>query len=130
MNITEYIEEFAFFTPLANMNWPAGYQAIYEENTKDGKSREGAYYIGAYNIFPVVNILAFTEDLIDCAGAEDMSLFIAGVTSEGAQPKYQWFKDGDPIPGETAYILHFNNFDYIKNYFVVLTKNLYKNEYI
>ncbi|MEI6089818.1 MAG: GEVED domain-containing protein [bacterium] len=110
--IVEYIEDLAFFTPLKNVNWPAGYQAIYEENTKDGKFRDGAYYVGAFNIFPVVTIFAFTEELIDCEGAPEASLFIAGLTSEGASPKYQWFKDGDPLPGENSYMLNFDNFDY------------------
>jgi hypothetical protein len=112
LKITEYLEDLSFYKPLANINWPEGYQALYEENTFDGKFREGVYYIGAYNIFPVVTILAYTEELIECAGSEGQSLYIAGVTSEGAQPQYQWFKDGDPIVGETAYILHLDNFDY------------------
>ncbi len=112
LTIVEYIDALAFFTPLKNVNWPAGYQAIYEENTKDGKFRDGAYYVGAFNIFPVVTIFAFTEELIDCEGAPEASLFIAGLTSEGAQPKYQWFKDGDPLPGENSYVLNFDNFDF------------------
>ncbi len=110
--ISEFFEDLAFYTPLTNVTWPQGYQAVYEENTKDGKFRDGTYYVGAFNIFQVVDILAYTPELIECAGSEDMSLYIAGTTTCGSQPNYQWFKDGTPIPGATAYILKLPIFDY------------------
>ncbi len=112
LKIVELKEELIFNAPLANVTWPAGYQGTYEETTIDGKYRNNVYYVGAYTIVPVVDIYKYTKDLIDCAGAKDMSIICSGKANLGSQPRYQWYKDGAELPGENSHKLSFPNFDY------------------
>ncbi|MEI6090692.1 MAG: GEVED domain-containing protein [bacterium] len=112
LKIVELKPELIFYTPLANINWPEGYQGAYEETTLDGKYRNGVYYIGTYNIYPVVDIYKYTKELIECAGSKDMAIICSGKANLGSQPRYQWYKDGAELPGEVSHKLSFPNFDY------------------
>jgi hypothetical protein len=112
LKIVELNENLVFNAPLANVNWPEGFQGAYEETTIDGRYRNGVYYVGAYTIVPVVDIYKHTKELIDCAGAKDMAIICSGKANLGSQPKYQWYKDGAELPGEVSHKLSFPNFDY------------------
>ncbi|MEI6091750.1 MAG: GEVED domain-containing protein [bacterium] len=112
LKITTFQDELVFKTPIENVNWPEGYQANYEERTLDNVSKNGFYYVGAYIVFPNLEIIGFTDELIDCAGTPDRSISVSAATSNGQEPTYQWYKDGLPLPGETTHILSFEPFDY------------------
>ncbi len=112
LKVTEFHDELTFNYPLKNITWPAGYQALYEEMTMDGISKKGYYYIGAYIILPTLELIGFSDDLIDCSGAPDRSISVSAATSTDQTPKYQWYKDGLLLQGETEHILKFEPFDY------------------
>ncbi|MEI7597648.1 MAG: GEVED domain-containing protein, partial [Bacteroidota bacterium] len=112
LKIIEFKDELNFTQPLANIIWPAGYQALYEEVDMAGVNREGKYYIGAYIVLPNLEIIGFSDELVDCSGTPDRSISVSAATSNGQEPTYQWFKDGLAIQDENRHILSFEPFDY------------------
>jgi hypothetical protein len=48
LKIIEFKDDLTFSYPLPNMNWPAGYQAQYEELDMANINKKGYYYIGSY----------------------------------------------------------------------------------
>ncbi len=112
LKVTEFHDELVFNYPLQNINWPEGYQALYEEKTFDGIAKNGSYYMGAYIIFPTLELIGFSDELIDCSGAPDRGISVSAATSTDQTPKYQWYKDGLLLQGETEHILKFEPFDY------------------
>jgi len=112
LKVTEYHDELVFKTPLTGIVWPVGYQALYEEKTFDDVTRNGSYYLGAYIIFPTMEILGYSDELVDCSGAPDRSITVSAATSTDQTPHYQWYKDGLPMQGKTTHILAFEPFDY------------------
>ncbi len=115
--ISRYNPNMYFTYPISDINdnltWPAEYKDKFEQMTINGKSRDGSYYIGAYNVYPKVRLVRQSKELIGCSGEEDLSIYCSGKANAGASPMYRWYKDGMLLEGKTEYKLYFDEFDYL-----------------
>jgi hypothetical protein len=59
-----------------------------------------------------MELIGFSDELVDCEGTPDRSISVSAATSTDQTPLYQWYKDGILMQGETSHILSFNPFDY------------------
>jgi hypothetical protein len=112
LQVTEFHDELAFNAPLQNFTWPQENEALYEGTTLDGISKNGFYYAGAFIIFPTMELIGYSDELVDCEGTPDRLISVSAATSTDQTPLYQWYKDGLLMQGETAHSLAFNPFDY------------------
>lgn len=114
--ISRYNPNMFFTYPVSELDedfvWAAGFQEMYEEYTIDNKYRKNTYYIGSYNVFPRVEKIKQSKELIACSGEENPSIYCSGKANAGAQPMYRWYKDGVAVPGADEYKLIFKEFDY------------------
>lgn len=59
-----------------------------------------------------IEIIGQSEELIECAGSEGLSIHVAAVVTTGEFPEYQWYKDGKPVAGANEEDLLFDEFTY------------------
>jgi len=110
--LTTYLYDLIFKQPITGINWGPTFKNSYETLTFDGRDRKGAYFIGAYNVFPKLDILKQTEELLACNGAEDLYIYVSGRGNLGAVPNYQWYKDGLLLSGENKAKIEFDEMNY------------------
>jgi hypothetical protein len=72
----------------------------------DGEWRQFSYYYGADNVEPKVRILNQPDAVIACSNGTtgDATFTVMATVSFGAQPTYQWQKDGKDISGANSAI--------------------------
>ena len=77
-----------------------------------GNKRDGFYYIGYAGIELEITILKQPQPIMACNGETNRQIELAATISYGATAQYQWYKDGNPIPGATNPVYKFAKFDY------------------
>lgn len=91
---------------------PLGIGDEYELYDYNGLKRDGFYYAGYAGIILEITILKQPQAILACAGEVNRQLELAATITYGANAKYQWYKDGNPIPGATNPVYKFSVFNY------------------
>ncbi len=77
-----------------------------------GMKRDGFYYTGYAGIELEITILKQPKPIMACNGETNRQIDLAASISYGATAQYQWYKDGNPIPGATNPVYKFATFNY------------------
>lgn len=77
-----------------------------------GMKRDGFYYTGYAGIELEISILKQPQPIMACNGETNRQIDLAATISYGATAQYQWYKDGNPIPGATNPVYKFTTFNY------------------
>lgn len=97
----EFTPELLFNDPLFDPNGPLG--EIFNECEKFdffGNERE-EFFVGFNNPLIQITIVEEPQDIVDCYGTQGRYFSALATATSGLSPKYQWFKDGEPLLGQT-----------------------------
>lgn len=104
--------QFVQFVDNAVTYFPLGISSEYELYDYYGMKRDGFYYIGYAGIELEISILKQPQSIMACNGETNRQIDVAATISYGATALYQWYKDGNPIPGATNPVYKFATFNY------------------
>lgn len=91
---------------------PLGIGDEFELYDYTGIKRDGFYYLGYSSIDLELTITQQPQTLLACDGETGKQLEIAARITYGAKPKYQWYRNGTPIPGATEPVYKFQTITY------------------
>lgn len=91
---------------------PLGIGDEFELYDYNGVKRDGYYYLGYSSISLDLQITQQPVTLLACNGDKNKQLEISAYITYGAKPKYQWYRDGIPIPGATEPVYKFQTITY------------------
>lgn len=97
----EFTPELVFQDPLFDPNGPFGdIFAECEQFDFFGNERQ-EFFVGFNNPLIVVTVISEPEDIIDCYGTQGRFFYALATATSGLSPKYQWYKDNEPLEGQT-----------------------------
>jgi len=86
---------------------PLGIGDEFELYDYAGIKREGFYYLGYSSLDLELIITQQPTTLLACNGEVGKQLEVAARISYGAKPRFQWYRNGVPIPGATESVYKF-----------------------
>lgn len=104
--------QFVQFVDNAVTYFPLGISSEFELYDYYGMMRDGFYYTGYAGIQLEISILKQPKPIMACNGESNRQIDLAATISYGATALYQWYKDGNPIPGATNPVYKFTTFNY------------------
>lgn len=104
--------QFVQFVESAVTYQPLGIGDEFELYDYYGMKRDGFYYTGYSGIELEISILKQPQPIMACNGEINRQIELAATISYGATAQYQWYKDGNPIPGATNPVYKFTTFNY------------------
>ncbi|MGE5479288.1 MAG: immunoglobulin domain-containing protein [Chloroflexota bacterium] len=93
-----YVDAIVFNTPLA---LPADVDADFQKFDFLGNERTAYWYSGSNGMNLSIAIIEQPKELLECEGSTNLMMKVVAQVTGGAETSFQWYKDGQPIPGET-----------------------------
>lgn len=97
----EFTPELVFNDPLFDPNGPLGEIFIECEKFDFFGNERKEFFVGFNNPLIEVTVIEEPNDIYDCYGTQGRYFSTLATATSGIIPNYQWFKDGEPLLGQT-----------------------------
>lgn len=97
----EFTPDLVFGTPLFDPNGPLGNVFLECEKFDFYGNERNEFFVGFNNPLIIVTVIQEPADIYDCYGTQGRYFSTLATATSGLLPKYQWFKDGEPLLGQT-----------------------------